>query len=457
MNHTRGSLMLEAASARVEALDARRLRLAGHYQISLARGELGLEGDVATSTLTMREPSLARITSSLRAAQGTPFGPIGAALAEAMIRAGRGGMDGRAGFRLRAGNSRGAVQIGDLNLESRSGARLAASGGAAIVYEWPAGAVSFDRDFALSGGGFPDARFQLARDRSGAMRGHGRIAPMAAGGARLVLGEIDFAAGSGGRTSFRTNILTDGPVGVGRVEGLALPIEGWFGADGLAIGEGCVAASFRALRVEGLQLGPTRLPLCPVGPAIVWQARGGPLRAGAELREPRLAGRLGQSPIQLAASRMRFDLDGFSSSGLAVRLGAAGAVNRLDVADLGGRFVSGGLAGSYSGLSGKLANIDLLVGEGAGRWQMRGGNLSMEGGLRVIDERDPVRFHPLVSDDFRLTLIDNHIHATGWLKHRRVARGSVRRPLTMICAQAPARRCSKCLGSRSPIPSSPRR
>jgi hypothetical protein len=240
---------------------------------------------------------------------------------------------------------------------------------------------------------------------------------MAAGGARLVLGEIDFAAGSGGQTSFRTNILADGPVGVGRVEGLALPLEGRFGPDGLAIGEGCVAASFRALRIEGLQLGPTRLPLCPVGPAIVWQARGGPLRAGAEIREPRLAGRLGQSPIQLAASRMRFDLDGFSSSGLAVRLGAAGAVNRLDVADLGGRFVSWGVAGSYSGLTGKLANIDLLVGEGAGRWQVRGGNLLMEGGLRVTDERVPVRFHPLLSDDFRLTLIDNHIHATGWLKH----------------------------------------
>ena len=31
--------------------------------------------------------------------------------------------------------------------------------------------------------------------------------------------------------------------------------------DGLAIGEDCVAASFRALRIEGLQLGPTRLPL----------------------------------------------------------------------------------------------------------------------------------------------------------------------------------------------------
>ena len=249
------------------------------------------------------------------------------------------------------------------------------------------------------------------------MRGRGRIAPMAAGGARLVLGDIDFTAASGGRTRFRTNILADGPAGAGRVEGLALPLEGRFGPDGLAIGESCVAASFRALRIEGLQLGPTRLPLCPVGPAIVWQARGGPLRAGAELRQPRLAGRLGQSPIQLASTRLRFDLEGFSASGLAVRLGPAGAVSRLDVADLSARFVGRGVAGSYSGLSGKLANLDLLVGEGAGRWQVLGGNVLMEGGIRVTDERDPVRFHPLVSDDFRLTLIDNRIHATGWLKH----------------------------------------
>ena len=188
-------------------------------------------------------------------------------------------------------------------------------------------------------------------------------------------------------------------------------------ADGLALGEGCVNASFRALQVEGLRLGPSRLPLCPIGPALVWQARGGALRAGAELRGARFAGRLGGSPIQLAANRLRVDQDGFTSANVAIRLGASSGVNRLDLATLSGRFVSRGVSGAYSGLSGRLANVPLLISEGAGRWQVVRGNLLVEGGLRVADAVDPPRFNPLASDDFRLTLVNNRIHATGSLEH----------------------------------------
>ncbi|HEV2866406.1 MAG TPA: YdbH domain-containing protein, partial [Allosphingosinicella sp.] len=155
----------------------------------------------------------------------------------------------------------------------------------------------------------------------------------------------------------------------------------------------------------------------PTGHALGWQEPGGRLQAGAELRGPRFAGRLGQAPVALAAERMRVDLAGFTADRLAVRLGSGTGATRLDAATLAGRFAGGGVAGTYAGLAGKIANVPLLVSEGAGRWQVRRGNLEMAGRLRVADEQDPDRFHPLVSEDFRLTLADNRIHATGWLLH----------------------------------------
>jgi translocation and assembly module TamB len=235
---------------------------------------------------------------------------------------------------------------------------------------------------------------------------------MRVGGARLVLGDIAFAAGANGRTSFRTTALLDGPFSGGVVRGLSLPVTGRFGAGGLVLGESCAAAAFQTLQVQNLIIGPTRLSACPVGGAMV--ANG---RIGAELRAPRLAGRLGSSPIALAADRVRVDRAGLGAARLAVRLGPSQRISRLDVAVLDGRFGQGGVAGRFEGLSGDIANVPLLVSEGRGNWRLRGGNFGLEGRLAVADRRQPARFHPLASEDFRLTLAGNRIHAAGALSH----------------------------------------
>ncbi|HWT12010.1 MAG TPA: YdbH domain-containing protein [Allosphingosinicella sp.] len=427
---TSGAIDLRSAAAAVDAFRAGRTRFAGYYAVSPRHGDLALNGNVDLADLTLGGEDADALAGSLRAAEGTPLGPIGVALADAVSRAARGGGDASARVRLVNGRGFGALRLEQLRFAGRSGARLLAVGGEGLTYYWPAGMMRLDGDFALSGGGFPDARFVLRQARPGAaMEGVGRIAPIAAGGARLALDRIRFTASPGGRTSFDTRLRLDGPFSGGRVTGLTLPVSGWFGRDGLAVGDGCVAAGFQALEVGGLRLGPSRLPLCPAGPALVWQRGGGPLQAGVELRSPRFAGRLGESPIQLAADRLRVGLDGFVAAGLAVRLGAAQSVTRLDVASLDGRFVGGGVAGDYAGLAGKIANVPLLLSEGAGRWRSRGEDLLLEGRLSVADEQAPARFHPLASENFRLALADNRIRATGLLVHpasgTRVAQGTV--------------------------------
>jgi translocation and assembly module TamB len=332
-------------------------------------------------------------------------------------RAGR-EVDASASIRFVRGGNYQALRIERLNAASRSGARLTLRGEDGLTYYWPSRTMRLDADLALAGGGFPEMRFNLSQPRGSAeLSGVGGIAPMAAGAARLVLSPIRFVAGAGGRTRVETTALVSGPFNDGRVDDLLIPVGGAFAGGGFAFGETCTTVSFRSLRAAGLTLGPTRLPLCPTGRALVWRNPRGVLQAAASVRAPRLTGRLGRTPISFAADQVRFTLaePGFTSSGVTIRLGGGESVNRLDLASLSGRFNDRGVIGRFDGGSGKLANVPLLLSNMAGEWSVQRGDLAINGGMTVADEQDPSRFHPLVSNDFRLTLRDNVIDAAGWL------------------------------------------
>lgn len=425
---TAGDIDLSAAGAAARAIRAARTRLAGRYSVALPRG-VTFDGEIAARGLEVREDRLAAIAADLRGAQGTPIGPIAARLSEALVRAGRGGAEASSRLRLLVRPGAGMLNLSELRLVSQSGARLFATGGDGIEYSWPSGEIGINGGFALSGGGLPDMRFVLNQPRGGGpIHGRGRIAPMAAGGARLAFGEIVFTAAADGRTTFTSTALLDGPFAGGRVTGLAIPLSGRFGAGGFALGEGCVSAGFRALQVQNLRLGPSPLRLCPAGRAML---RSGPrgIEGGVDIAAPRFAGRLGSSPITLASNRLRMDMAGLSASGLAVRLRGARGVSNLDIAGLTGRFGPRGVSGSFQGLKGDLANVPLLVSHGRGDWRLERGTLSVAGHLAVADRQAPARFHPLASDDFRLTLTGNRLRATGTLDHpasgTRVARTTI--------------------------------
>jgi len=412
---TAGNLEVETGTASLAGVRAARTRFAGAYRVSIRSGDMALDGRLAALGLTFGDAD--RIAAALRATRASPIGPIGEALAGAVLNAGRGGADALGEIDVASANGAGRARIRQLSLATRSGARLLQAGGNGVTYAWPSGALALDGEFALSGGGFPDARFHLAQASAGGpIEGSGQIAPMAAGGARLALGTLSFTVSPGGRTTFRTTALLDGPVGGGRVAGLAVPISGRFGRDGFALGESCVTAGFRALQIQNLRIGPTRLPLCPVGGAMVASGPRG-IAIGAELRGARFAGHLGRAPIALSAGRLRISTDGFAATAVGAGLGWVISVSRFEAASLTGRFAPGGMTGRFEGLAGHLAGVPLEISEGAGNWRLRGADLALDGRLAIADAQDPARFHPLAGEDFRLTLVNGRIHATGALSH----------------------------------------
>lgn len=410
---TRGALDLASAAARIGDLTAARAFIEGRYGLSLDNGGFTLLGQAGARGASAR-PAVAGAVAALGSAGGTPLEPIGDALAAALSRA-AGAFDAEAGLRLVNGKGFGGVRFERLSAATRSGARVELGGGQGLTYYWPSGLTRLDGDLAVSGGGFPAMRLSLSQPRPGsALKGTGRIQPMRVGNSRLALGEIDFTAAAGGETRVATVATLDGPLDNGWVRGLVLPIAGRLdGRGGFAFGERCTPARFESLQVGTLRLGRTLLPLCPTGRALIWKAPGGRVAGGAELRSPRFAGTLGNSPLSVAGSRLGFALAGpsFAASDLEIRL----AANRFDLGSLTGDFGKSGVTGRFAGLSGKLGNVPLLMSQGSGTWQMRGADLAMAGEIRMSDEMDPPRFHPLVTRDFRLTLADNRIKAGGWL------------------------------------------
>lgn len=414
---TRGDVDLAAASLRTGDIAAGRTRIDGRYSLSLRTGAFSLLADAGARGVSA--PSVvAPLASALGSAGGTPVEAAGDSLAAALRRAAA-AFDLAGALRVVGGSGKGGVRVDRLIGVSRSGARLTLEGGRGITYAWPGGVTRIDGILALSGGGFPAIRLALEQPGGGGrISGSGTIALIVVGGSRLALGPIRFDAAPGGATSIATTATIDGPFDDGHVRGLTFPIAGRIdGRGGFVFGASCVAARFAALRIATLRLGPTALPLCPTGRALLWKAPGGRVQGGAAIRPLRLAGTLGTTPLRLRAGRLRFGLDGpsFTAADVDAALGRPGAANSLRLATFDGRFDRPGVGGAYSGMVARLAAVPLDLYDGAGRWSVKDGDLAVAGRLTVADRAAPARFHPLRSEDVRLTLSDGVIRAGGWL------------------------------------------
>ena len=297
---------------------------------------------------------------------------------------------------------------------SRSGARLRFGEGAGLRFSLLSGAIAGDGRIELGGGGFPEARITV-RQADGALAGEANVAPFAAGGARLALAPVRFDRDAAGVLRLATTATLDGPLGDGRVTGLAVPIAARLG-DALVVNPGCVPLRFASLAIAGVNLGPTRLPLCPTGAAML-RVSGGVAAGGMAIAAPRLVGRIGAQPLTIAARDLRVNVEtpGFTADALAVRLGGENAT-RLDVARLDGRVDAGGVGGRFTGTAGRIANVPLLLSGGEGTWRLSGGRLGLAGTLQVADADAAPRFVPLVSQDVTLDLTGGVIRGRGTLR-----------------------------------------
>jgi hypothetical protein len=414
---TYGTVDLAAQRSRLAAIYADRTRLKGKYRLGITKGTLVMTGDYAANSASLPDSMTAGVIGPLEAAANTPIGPIATAIVKA-ARSSLRGFDASGSLRMVNFPGGGAVRIESTNIRSPTGARINVTGRDGVTYYWPSGKMRIDSLIAMTGGGLPTGRIDLHQPRGGApLNGVATFQPYSANGSRLALAPVRFQGMADGSTRISTVALLDGPFADGRVKALRLPLEGRIGgATGLAIGNGCIVVSFQYLKLKTLQLGPTRLPVCPVGGAIISQRPGGALQVGATVRNPVLSGRLGAQPMRLAANNARFVGKEFALTALAARLGQADSPMIFNANRLNGTFVGSGISGTFAGADATIGTVPVKLSDGDGKWRFYNSDLSVNAALTVSDRAAEPRFYPLRGNDVRLTLDDDGlIRANGTL------------------------------------------
>jgi hypothetical protein len=413
-----GRLDATAQRSRLGPIYAERTRIEGRYLLGASAATLAFVGKYDANAANLAPSVLAGVTDPLKAASETPVGPIATAMGNAITGFAR-SFDANGAIRMVNFPGGGAARIETADVRSASGARVRVQGGDGVTYYWPSGRLRFDGLIQTAGGGLPTGQVLLRQPRSGApMNGLARFEPYQVGATRLALEPIRFNGTAAGATEFSTVAMLDGPFPDGRVQALRLPLNGSLGPGGsFAAGRTCLVVSWRYFRMSEIQFGPTQLPVCPIGGAIVTQRPGSDLRIAAVLNKPRLNGRLGKSPLSLAADSGRFADKQFSFASLAARIGKPEAPIALDAKRLQGTFDGSGISGTFAGGRSTIGDIKLLVSEADGRWRFYKSNLMVNGALTLSDLTPESRFYPLRSNDFQLTLKGDNLDAGGTLVH----------------------------------------
>ena len=419
---TSGSVALRSGAVAAREINAGSATISGRYVVGTAttfEGEATVKGAMLPSRL------LGQIAGYGKVGQGTPVAPLVQQVANAVRAAGR-DFSGSASLELAARTGRPLLRLRRLDIATRSGARLLFGQGSGFGLDLRDGGIDLAGQLSLGGGGLPDATVQLSR-RPGSheLRGTGFVQPYRAGSARVELSSLAFNLGDRAG-EVRTAITLSGPLGNGRIDGLSMPLLMRWDANMLEVNPQCSTIGFARVAIAGAVLDSDRIRLCPLGSAMVrWNSQG--LAGGVRTSNPSLKGRVGESPLILAADAAQIDLavSRFAIVNAAARLGADQAT-RLDIGQLGGDFRAG-VGGAFEALGGHIGAVPLALSNGRGRWQVEGSNLSLRGAFVLSDTEAQPRFEPLQAPDATLRLSDGKIAAQAGLvsPKRQLSVGSV--------------------------------
>ena len=411
-----GRVKLAAQQSRMATVTAARTGLNARYHLGISSGNFWLAGGFAVDNSTLDPKMLDSITQPLASAAGTPIGPVLASISNAV---GQTASRFNAAGEIRVVNfpGGGAARITNAAVNAPNGAQAHVMGGTGITYYWPRNGLRVDGTIDMGGGGLPQGRVTLRQARPGMpMSGVADFAPYAVEGQRLTLAPIRFGPGPGGSTALSTTAQLDGAFSGGRIQQLRLPISGRIGPGAaFAFGTSCAVVSFNSLQTGTLKLGPTRLPVCPVGPAIIFKRPGGATVARAHIQRPVLNGSIGSSPLHVEAALGEFAGQRLLLDSLAARLGKPSSpvminAERFSVA-LGHE-----LRGSFSGGKASIGKVPLLLSDAVGSWLYRDKKLTISSALTVSDRNPDPRFYPLRSNDVRFVLAGSTIRASGDLR-----------------------------------------
>ncbi|WP_202187871.1 YdbH domain-containing protein [Blastomonas sp. CCH10-E1] len=433
-----GDVDLALADPATAGIGFRRFGARGKAVVRLggASPDLRFEGDLRGESLAVARERLAGLDSAVKASANLPIAPLVQRMVSAARRA-LPGSDLAMTVDARARGAETAFAIPRLSLSGARGERLVGGNSLSVRRvgeEWQlAGnlatrAVCVHRQLERIGP-LPVAQLRIVPRGQGAYALKLAMDAYSAGDASLALPQFEALWNGRGELDFAGSARLSGPFPGGRVEGLALPLQGrWSEAGGFAMYDACQTVRVERLRVSNFASGRQALTLCPDrGRSIVRSGPGG-LQMAARLAGPtRLQGKLGSSDLALAAGAVRIDFPGSARlSDVDLLIGPAQSGTHITAGDFSVD-LGGALGGTYADAEATIGAVPLVLTHGAGRWSFANAILDVQGDEWLLRDRQaPAGFQPLITDDMRLTLADGRIAVTGILDEPQTLRPVVR-------------------------------
>ncbi len=415
----RGSASLAAAQSSLGMATTGPVKLGGDYAVRPSAKDQDYSYAGTLTAEDIRPTSQVAYGQVEAQAAGTPLEPLAKKLAGALRSASRANRLTASG-RLSGEGQVMQLLVNGADFSAASGARIAMRDGSRLTLNLPKGDWTLDGGLESGGGGLPETKLAMASRPDGGLSGTLEAFDYRAGSARLALTPVRFLRSARGDLRINTAVTLDGPIGAGGVRGLQAPVDVVVAANGaINLPRDCVPLRWSALRISTASFEPAKLDLCGIG--------------GSQLRvaSPALRGKLGDSPLSVAAQSARYDLRSsrFDLTGLDARIGAGANPVVLQAGTFGGTMGKGGnLSGTLADGTAVIGTVPLDLGAIAGKWQLTDGALALDGALRVTDKQgapapqrdDPERrindrFHPLLVPDAKLALVDGRIDAKGTL------------------------------------------
>jgi translocation and assembly module TamB len=394
VKRTEGSFALNSGSLAAAQGKAGPFSANGKYAIG--NGGKGLFVESSGRVDANRIAPAKGLSVPVRAAaiDGTPLKGIAVALAKA-IDGLQQGSEASAAFGLDHREGRGELNLTAISAKSRSGASLGSDANVSVT--WPGGRYAVKGSASLSGGGFPTTQIRM-----NGQSGVATLAPLTSGKDRVALTPVRFALGRNG-LSLDTIATVDGNLGGGRVAGLAVPLSLRPGQSALS---GCFSPRFNRLDLAGMSLSPSQINLCLRGNSVT-------------VAGDQLAGRLGSSPLNIDFKAARYDMASkvFGADRVNVRLNTGERPTLLSLSNVSGTVRGKGASGRYSGASGQIGPVPMLMTEGSGDWAYAADVFTTKAAMTVSDAQTDYRFNPLITDDFALRFANGVITANGSMKH----------------------------------------
>jgi hypothetical protein len=351
-----------------------------------------LEGAAKATAFTMVQPMIEQIRSSL-------------------TREGRGSTL-HANFTLRQSAQGTSLVVPEARWRGTGGETLLALS----RFQLSAGAsgqLRFGGNFSTAGRGLPRISGRMESGPGGATQFRLRMAEYRTADASLELPELVVTQSPTG-LRFAGNLLATGPIPAGRVERLALPIEGsWSSSGALALWSRCAPIGFDRLQLGNVALATRTLQLCPAGSGPVFSSTSAGTVLAGTIPGLDLAGTVGASPLTLRAASLALNYPGETAANdVAIQLGAGEAPSRFLI----GRLtldLSRGIGGRFERSDTFLGAVPLDVLEAQGNWRFVGTGIRLDGAsFKLQDRTSPARFSPLAARDASLTFMGSRITAS---------------------------------------------